>query len=341
MQFAAWICFALLTLCAGASRAAGSHPTARLELTRAETASSCLDASRLAKSVQARLRRQVFVEVGATLRLEVSIERGPIAWLARLTLSDSLGVLGTRELSSESRHCSALDESLALVVALLVDTPPERAAPEPPATTESAGAATQRPLIAPAAPQPTPLSIPADAFAPREPWSFDARLSATVSAGLVPNLGMGLEAGVGLRAPRGPWLRLLAELSFPREARIDEARGARFALRRAGLDVCGFELRAGPARVSGCLGQRVGLITVEGLGFQQNTASRRLAFALSGGLEGAIPIGRYFALSCGIRAELPFARDRFTGQTATGGETLIFRSAPVAAAARAGVRVEW
>jgi hypothetical protein len=309
-------------------------------VTRANDASSCLDAPRLVKKVQARLGRRVFVDEGATLLLKVAIERVDTGWIARLTLSDSLGVLGSRELTTDARHCSALDESLALVVALLVDTPPERVAPPTPASAPPV-AGESPPPASPPRPRSTPLQIPADTFAPREPWSFDARLSATVAAGLVPSLGWGAEVGLGLRAPRGPWFRLLADLSPAREARLDDAeRGARLSVYRAGLDVCGLDLRAGSFRVSWCVGQRVGVMRAEGFGFQENTDSQRLVFALGSGLDGIIPIGRYFGLSCGIRAELPFARDRFTGQGASGSETLIFRSAPLTVSARAGIQVQ-
>ncbi len=341
MPSAAWTCFALIGLTASTGRAQAPHPTAQLELARAEGANTCLAGPQLVKSVQARLGRSVFVQSDAVLRLRVALEPAERGWVARLTLSDSLGVLGTRELSSKARHCSALDESLALVVALLVDTPPERDLSEP-ATTETASltSTTKRSsvLAAPARP-PTPLQIPADTFAPREPWSFDAGLSVSAAVGLVPGLGLGMEAGMGLRAPEGPWLRLVGDWWFAREARIDATRGARVSLRRAGLDVCGFELHAGAAHVSACVGQRAGLLSVEAFGFQQNTASHRLALSLSAGVDSMIPIGRYFGLVCAIRAELPLVRDRFTGQTATGDPSLVFQGAPLAVFARAGVQV--
>ena len=78
-------------------------------------------------------------------------------------------------------HCSALDDSLALSVALLVDQPPD---PEPPASpTEPAGPPALAPPAAPPAPSklPTPITSPADVSAPREPWQL--RFGVAVAAG--------------------------------------------------------------------------------------------------------------------------------------------------------------
>ena len=124
------LAFALCALVTGGpTRAEAPAPTATLDVNRAEGAESCLEATALQTAVERRLERSVFVPpgrsaVGVKLHFERRADR---TFVAEVELLDRHGTpLGRRELKTRAAHCSALDDSLALVVALLVDSPEAR-----------------------------------------------------------------------------------------------------------------------------------------------------------------------------------------------------------------------
>ncbi|HEY3233369.1 MAG TPA: hypothetical protein VGJ84_01550, partial [Polyangiaceae bacterium] len=123
--------WALLLFCAAfldvrAGDAEPSSLTAVLTLRKPDASPECFDQSGIQAAVEARLGRAVFVgESSADVRLELTFSVQPGGgWRAELMLSSRGGrFLGSRELSTRAEHCSALDDSLALVVALLLDIP--------------------------------------------------------------------------------------------------------------------------------------------------------------------------------------------------------------------------
>src|SRR5258706_2877888 len=126
-----------------------------LSVERGPGAEACLDESQLKRSVERRLKRSVFVsEADASLRLRVSFSAHDGELEARIELSNIDGTpRGTRSLVTTG-HCSALDDSLALSVALLVDEPPEPVAAKPLDTGLEAAGPTKPP-----APPPSPKRI--------------------------------------------------------------------------------------------------------------------------------------------------------------------------------------
>src|SRR5262245_44209050 len=158
-----------LSLLFGASNAvAAEHERslARLELVSNDDTASCMGKQALERAVERRLRRKVFREP-AELLVEVRLARRENGWSAELALfDDRKRELGRRALDTEAKDCSSLDASLALVVALLVDSPPT-----PPAPAETAPE-TPKNAPSPAPPRRTSIEVPKDSFAPREPWRF-------------------------------------------------------------------------------------------------------------------------------------------------------------------------
>src|SRR6186713_2884796 len=111
---------------------------ARLELAANDETRGCMGKRELEKAVERRLKRQVFREP-AELLVEVRFARTESGWSAALVLfDDERRELGRRALDTAAADCSALDASLALVVALLVDSPPEPPPPLPPPPPEAA-----------------------------------------------------------------------------------------------------------------------------------------------------------------------------------------------------------
>jgi hypothetical protein len=88
---------------------------------------SCVTPEALTQAVEALLNRPVFVGRGEDLRLEYEIEPDPQAggWVAELRLRDAANrSIGVRRVHSPESDCAALDERVALVVALMVDVRP-------------------------------------------------------------------------------------------------------------------------------------------------------------------------------------------------------------------------
>ena len=329
------LAFACAGLCTSRARAEAPRSEARLEVVRDDSTRSCLTDKALQRSVERRLRRKVF-GTDAPFSLRVTFERTESAWLAALELSDADGPLGKRQLSTEARHCSALDDSLALVVALLVDTPPERE-PPPPITPHEAAPEPARPAR-PRPARPSALEIPAESFAPREPLGFGARGSGFVAAGLVPGLGLGAEVAVEVVLPRGPRIVVSVDATLTRE-QSGSGGSAEFSARRAGLELCGLGGSWGTLSVEPCVGQRVGWLGASGFDFDQNLDTTRLYYAVAAGGDAALTVARALRLSAGLRSEFPLTRDRFAERLPNGEREELFRVSPVVLSARIGARV--
>jgi hypothetical protein len=300
----------------------------------------CATRAQLSHAVERRLRRRVFVSAEqAQLRVDIAFSKRGAETEATIRLSDLDGrSRGTRSLSTE-KHCSALDDSLALSVALLVDEPPEPE-PEPEPAPSAVPAADAAPAPAPPPPPPparptTAISIPADVVAPREPWHLAVGVAATAAWGLLPELRPGLALQAQL-TPRGfvPIL-LQGEGFLSSSAERDASSGATFRLLRAGLALCPRLVEGQRSNLGLCIGEKLGWMKVEGYGFDQNVADGRLTFALSLGAEGRLQLWKALWLRGYLGGEIPIVRDRFT----SGGHhpVELFQPSPVALSGEIGI----
>lgn len=276
--------------------------------------SACLEAAKLERAVERRLKRRVFVRAPqAQLALRVVFARRADDTEARIELSSADGApRGTRTLVT-SGHCSALDDSLALSVALLVDEPPD---PEPPASPLPA----VEPVPAPSVQKPARvISIPDDVVAPREPWHARFGVSAAAAWGQLPGIRPVLALHLAI-VPRGFWPVVLSGDGFwPKNAERDDSSGARFRLFRAGLAVCPALLDQPTRSVAVCVGQRISWLSVEGYGFDHDESERRLGYALSLGGEGRQRLFGPVSVRGYLGGEVPLVRDRF----ASGGRNAV------------------
>src|SRR5580692_3933573 len=110
----------------GTARAADPGPrSSSLSWVRLAGAEACVGLRDVARAVEKRLGRPVFV---APTRADVAVEgrieraRPSGGWRAVITVSDERGaVRGTRELRTDAADCRALDDSIALALALMID----------------------------------------------------------------------------------------------------------------------------------------------------------------------------------------------------------------------------
>jgi hypothetical protein len=295
--------------------------------------SACLEAAKLERAVERRLKRRVFVATAqAQLKLRVVFARRVDDTEARIELSSADGTpRGTRSLVT-SAHCSALDDSLALSVALLVDEPPD---PEPLPSPEPATAPTPTAPAASAKKSESIINIPDDVVAPREPWHARFGASAAAAWGQLPGIRPVLALHLTL-VPRGFWpIMLTGDGFWPKNAARDDGSGARFRLFRVGLSVCPALLDRPAQSVAVCAGQRISWLSVEGYGFDHDKSERRLGYALSLGGEGRQRLFGPVSVRGYLGGEVPLVRDRF----ASGGRNAVelFQPSPVALVGEIGL----
>jgi hypothetical protein len=178
--------------------------------------------------------------------------------------------LGQRQLSTRAAHCSSLDDSLALVLALAADAP--RPLPESPAPAVAREDAAPRAAGAPPASLDTPLAIPASTHAPRLGWRWGPSAGAALASGLFPSAAFGIELGLELRPPhfwplslRGTWW---VEQSLG--GRTRPGRSAEFEARTLELGICPWTGPLGSFEAAACVVQWLGRIDARGSGFDEN-----------------------------------------------------------------------
>lgn len=314
---------------------------ARLELAVSDETQSCIDQPALEKAVERRLKRKVFREP-AELLVKVRFARTESGWSAELVLSDDQQrELGRRALDTAAADCSALDASLALVVALLVDSPPEP--PPPPAPTVEAPL---EPKPVPPEPAPAPpttrIELPKDTFAPREPWRFVPTASFSVALDRLPGFAFGPRVGVALLPPHFPEVRASVGALLPQEHSAEsEGVGGRFWLVDAALELCPLAHRSMTVRISGCFGQSVGRLSVEGFGFDENSAEPGVDLVVTAGLSSFFLVAPPFGLLLGLGAGLPLSRNAYFASGPDGERVEVWQRGYVVGTGEVGVGLEF
>ena len=313
-----------------------------LNLERGPGTERCIDAPALERNVETRLQRSVFLNetepfIRIFLRLSHVNER---TWSAELRLvSDDGKSLGERTLVTKAAHCSALDDSLALVVALLVDAPlgereAELAASERSASTPRASDAETN-----ASGMPTTLELPASTVAPREPWQWRATGGASLALGLLPGAGVGVELGVRARPARGPELSVFAQGYARREASSGDGAGAHFDALFVGFEICPLETEVARIRFAACVGQNLGRLHVAAFGYDQNSSATRLLYNVLARGRVSIPLLGPLSAQLSARSEVPLSRPLFYYGARENIERDVFQPSAILAVIETGLSV--
>jgi hypothetical protein len=245
-------------------------------------------------------------EPGAALTTRVRARREAGRFVVDTALLDAAGVeLGTRRLETSARHCSALDDSLALVLSLALDvrtrapaaTAPPSVEVAPPSAPEAASSAAPSTPLAVSTPEvqsatPTPLVIPATTHAAREPWRFAGSLGAVLGAGLLPSLGVGVRGKLELLSPSF-WPLGLAFAGWA-EQRLGGARGADFGVYSVELTLCPLSRAVGQWRIHVCAEQLLGRVNATGFGFDEQAPEDRWLVAVGGAVGARYELGALF-----------------------------------------------
>lgn len=275
--------------------------------------SRCSTRAALVAAVEARLHRAVFVAAAAAdVRLDVTTRMLGTGWAIDLELRDRHGApLGTRHVRGRASDCADLNESLPLVVALLLDFP-RRELPLPAAP----------PIPVPA----VPLAVPAGApevpkdTARSPPGQQGARVSIALegeaASGVVPGLAAGGAASGGVHSALGWSVEIAAGALMPSSIAIVGGGRARFFHAYGGVLGCAPLLRAAVA-LSLCGGLRLGALLAEGADFDRNEASTRLFPEAVAGARAQLPLGSTLFARLDAGATFSLARGRYVFRTDT------------------------
>lgn len=328
----------LVTLLPASARAQAEPASVALEYAAER---GCTTRAELARQVEARLGRSVFVEDDADVLVEVKIKSRESAagWTANLTLRARSGSwLGARELQSESARCSGLDAPLSLVLALMIDIPKDELPPpaETPAETPPPAA---RVLRVPAAPiVPKPAAPARDQRKP--PFRVVLGVGGVLGAGLLPDLALGLRVSVLLRPPEFWPLELGGVMYRDAQAQVSGG-GSDFAAAGADIAVCPLGGEHGRVRVMACAAQALGRMHVSGYGFDQNQEHSRFYASFGARARLSLALTTSLAGRLAASAEVPVTRDEFYFVNARGERERVFRSAPVVGTGELGMELRF
>jgi hypothetical protein len=307
---------------------------------------SCIATQALARSVEERLGRRVFVSAAeADVSVEGRIEkRAAGGWHSVITIRDGKGaLLGTRELDRPDGACTTMNEPLALVIAVMIDPEAKLSSSSPPPLPPPSAPPAPAPAPAPAPPV---TSVPTDLdLAPRpphakEPWRFQGDAVATITSGIAPDVDPGGSIAGTLFLPNGIpiGLRGYGSLFLPTKAAQDGA-SASFDLFYLGSAVCPT-MRRPAVTLMLCFGGHLGVLRShpETQGRNVDDKTEIIWNAVSEG-RITIPLFAPLALTGGVSAVLPLLRPTFgyTRSDAAQTPANLHKVSSFAAAADAGI----
>ena len=338
----------MFALVASVSRGASAEGerTSSLSWLRMPGGEACIATQALARSVEERLGRRVFVSAAeADVSVEGRIEkRGAGGWHSVITLRDAKGaLLGTRELDRPDGACSAMNEPLALVIAVMIDPDAKLGAGSPPPLPPpAASSAAPAPLPSPA--PATPPAAPPDADAApksaKEPWRFQGDAVGTITSGVAPKVDAGGSIAGTLFLPNGIplGLRGYGSLFLPTTAEEDGAR-ASFDLFYLGSAICPT-LRRPAVTLMLCFGGHLGVLRShpETQGRNIDDKTEIIWNAVSEG-RITVPLIAPLAITGGLSAVLPLLRPTFgyTRSDAASTPANLHKVSSFAVAADAGI----
>lgn len=353
-----WIVFGLVLAVApgvASAQTAGagvSAPTKKRTSTlgwlRMPGADACVATQALARGVETRLGRTVFVSPAeADVSVEGRIEKKGTGFAATIVLRDSEGKsLGTRTLEKADPACDKLTESLVLIIAVMID-PDAAMAPTPPVPAPTpAPTPTPAPAPAPATPPeriyvpvPVPVLVQGPERTVREAPAlrFDGSLSARFAAGIVPFPGIGGSV-VGVLVPR-KLIGILGRASLyvpSTEAIPGTSAEVSFVHGTLGSGLCPLAHVVGPALLTACGEGDVGLLMARPSGLPRTVNETRVTVSAGASFAASFLVSGPFTLRAGLSGMIPLVRESFEVTLPTDGKYEVFRQAPATLAVDLG-----
>lgn len=337
---AALLAVASIAVAPSLARAESAARPSSLSWVRLPGAEACIGSRALATAVERRLQREVFVPPSrAAVAVEGRIEPSskPPGFRAVITISDEAGVeLGNREIHGASPTCAAMNDDLALVIAVMIDPDAalSPALPAPPSPPPSPAVPAPPPPAPPAPPPPQCAELP-PAPPPPPAWHVSLQAGGVAMLGLLPQVS----GGVLLRSHVVPphfWTFEVGGILFPAVASAQNDLGVSLQLAEAFVNLCPFTLDAFGTAISACAGLQAGAIHAIGLDSAAGTVQEQGVFNVA--LEGRVHrrlVGP-LVLGAGLGLTVPVVRASFS----YGGQE-IFTMAPIAGAVDLSLGVEF
>ena len=106
---------------------------------------------------------------------------------------------------------------------------------------------------------------------------------------------------------------------LPTEIPIEgEEFGGRFWLLDALVELCPLAHETESVRLSGCVGQSAGRLSVTGFGFDENDEEPGLDLVLTAGVSTFLMVAKPFGVTLGLGAGFPLSRNSYSARTAEG-----------------------
>ncbi len=309
--------FGAFTTLASASAFAVEYAKVSIDR-RASGGTECSSEGSLAAAVEQRLARRLFVpKAEADLLVAVSFGQTSREWFADIDLFAAHGRhLGHRRITSATQACAGLDDSLALVVALMVDL------------TKEDVAARATPTLPLPPTRTTEVRVPAQ---PEESnaWSAVLTIGASATLGQLPKLGLGLWLATELRS-KISWSLELAMQALPPVTIDDGALGqATFSYYGTEMGACWFGSRRATSELQLCAGPQVGIERAVGIGYASNRNAQVTSFGSFLKAQSTWWPAPRFGLRLGLGATAPLVRDQFYATRADGSQNPLFKPAMI------------
>ena len=319
---AAWLVLAIVIGAAAPVVAAPAPARYELLWRHAPGAEACIAAPVLADVVSARLGRPAFDGPGVTaVVIEGEVAPTATGWHVALAIRGADGAArGARELDVAGADCRAIDEPLALVLALIVDPDAGAGAPPPP----------------PPAPIVAVIDAPKGA-PPVEPWRAEAAVTGAVGRGALPGTHVGARLAIVVDSPRLWPVAFAVGWWAPGEIDLDGGRRVRLGRWQARLGVCTPTRSLGRARVAGCAGGEVARIDARAVGFDSNRQTAATLGLAALAARGTVELTRAAFVVAEIGVEVPLTRPRFFDDAGA----LLYRAAPAAMIGGLGLGVRF
>ncbi|MDW8364115.1 MAG: hypothetical protein RMK74_17130 [Myxococcales bacterium] len=313
---------------------------------RGPGASGCIDSERLRERVQARLGRAAFVSDGADATLAGRIAATESGFEIDFTLTVADEPIARRRLSSDRRACRSLDDTLAVVAALLAELTLDPTGVAAPATIRSEvqlTIPTEPTEPPPAAVQPprAQLDLPRTSRGESGRFRIGVRLDAVASFGSLPGTW---PAPAGRLAGSVEWGPLTLELAAAQSGRtLGNHRGKPVVaadLRWLALAAC-TDWRLHEALCAGpCATLEAGMHQATGRGLDEIRSGQAvwMALGISARLRASVGEGPFEAFA-ELAAVAPFRTSRFVASLDPGPPVTVFRPWPVVSRLALGLGV--
>ncbi len=304
--------------------------TSSLAWVRLDGSESCIAAPALARSVESRLGRKVFVSASeADITLEGTIGRAPdVGFLAHLRVTAKDGkVLGSRDVETRAASCDAIDEKLSLVISLLIDPDASLANEEAPTPTAAAPTIIERERIVFVHDEPRDVVVP---------WRFELTLAAMGTLGLQPDLGLAFAPSVLLTPPRFWGIRVGGGIAAPTSTEARSGARAEASLTYGSAALCPLHAASERFDAIACGGALLGALRGRGIGFDTTTTTSSLVAGPLALGRAALKLGGPFIGSVALTLVVPLAQAEIGYHSASDSNAL-FRTAAIAGMAELGI----